>query len=113
MHVGLRAVRKTVAQLIEDAEFAAHVMGGLGLVTEGRPTQDEFLFRVFEQVGEVGRTARELADPWQAAQARNVGLEVGVDQAGIEFFAGAGAGGLVSKRHAYPFCLFWWPETIG
>ncbi|MCY1440801.1 hypothetical protein D9M71_570900 [compost metagenome] len=53
VHVGFRAVRKTVAQLIEDAEFTAHVVGRLGLVAEGRATQDEFLFGVFQQVSEV------------------------------------------------------------
>ncbi|MNZ62040.1 hypothetical protein D3C78_801530 [compost metagenome] len=53
VHVGFRAVRKAVAQLIEDAEFTAHVVGRLGPVAEGRTTQDEFLFGVFQQVGEV------------------------------------------------------------
>ncbi|MNI63379.1 hypothetical protein D3C73_1187450 [compost metagenome] len=53
MHIRLGAVRETVTQLIEDAEFAAHVVGGLGLVAKWRATQDEFLLRVFEQVGEV------------------------------------------------------------
>ncbi|MNN78421.1 hypothetical protein D3C81_1949800 [compost metagenome] len=113
MHVGFRAIRKTVAQLIEDAEFTAHVVGGLGLVAERRTAQDEFLFRVFQQVGQVRRTARKLADRRCAAQAGNVRLEVRIDQAGIEFFARADAGGLVSKRHAYPFCLFWRPDIIG
>eukprot|EP01034_Spumella_vulgaris_P047080 gene47080-58743_t len=32
----LWAIRKAIAQLTEDAEFAAHVMGGLGCVTAGR-----------------------------------------------------------------------------
>jgi hypothetical protein len=44
--------------------------------------------RVFQQVGQVRRAAGELADLRRAAQARNVRLEVGIDQAGIEFFAG-------------------------
>ncbi|MNG26009.1 hypothetical protein D3C84_1109340 [compost metagenome] len=88
-------------------------MGGFGLVAERRPTQDKLLPGVFQQIGKVRRTARELADLRQAAQSRNVGLEVWIDQAGIEFFAGTDTGGLVSKRHAYPLCLFWRPDIIG
>jgi hypothetical protein len=34
-----------------------------------------------------------------------MGLEVWIDETGVEFFARADLGGLVSKRHAYPFCL--------
>jgi hypothetical protein len=81
-------------------------------VAKRRPTQDEFLLGVFEQVSQIRRAARELADLRQTAQACNVRLEVWIDQAGVELFAGADTGGLVSKRHAYPFCLFWSPATI-
>ena len=52
------------------------------------------------------RAAGELADLERAAQARDMGLEVGIDQAGIKFFAWADLGRLVVQRHAYPFCLF-------
>jgi len=106
MHVGLGAVGKAVFQLIENAELATHVMGRFGLVPERRAAQHEFLARVFQQVGQVGRAAGELADLERAAQARDMGLEVGIDQAGIKFFAWADLGRLVVQRHAYPFCLF-------
>ena len=62
-------------------------MRRLGLVAERRTAQDELLLRVLDQVGQVGSAARELADPGFAAQAGNVGLEVGVDDAGVELFA--------------------------
>ncbi|MNE77876.1 hypothetical protein D3C80_1742300 [compost metagenome] len=78
-----------------------------------RATQDEFLLGVFQQVGQVRRATGKLADLRYAGQAGNVGLEVRVDQVGIEFFTVAHAGGLISKRHAYPFCLFWRPSIIG
>ncbi|MNR10666.1 hypothetical protein D3C85_1269290 [compost metagenome] len=113
MHVGLGAVGETVLELVENAELTAHVVGGLGLVAKRRPTQHELLTGVLEQVRQVRSATGKLTDPWQTAQAWNMRLEVRVDQAGIEFFAGANTGGLVIQRHAYPFCLFWRPETIG
>jgi hypothetical protein len=42
-----------------------------------------------------------------------MGLEIGIDQAGIQFFTGSNLGRLVVQRHAYPFCLFLRPWTIG
>lgn len=106
MHIGFGAIGKAVFQLVENAVLAAHVMGRLGLVAKRRAPQHEFLAWVFEQVSQVRRATGELADVNRAAQARNVGLEVGIDQAGIKFFAWANLGRLVVKRHAYPFCLF-------
>ena len=105
MHVGLGAVGETGVELVEDAVFAAHVVGRLGLVTERRTPQDELLLRVLDQVGQIGRTAGKLADSGFAAQAGDVSLEIGIDDGGVEFFACADAGGLVGERHAYPFCL--------
>jgi hypothetical protein len=74
-------------------------MGGLGLVAKGRATQHEFLARVFQQVGQVGRATGKLADRGRAAQARNMSLEVGIDQAGIKFFTWANLGAYL--RGAY------------
>ena len=82
-----------------------HVMGRLGLMAKRRPAQNEFLLRVFQQVGEVRCPAWELADLWLTTQARNMGLEVAVDDRGVELFAVADTGGLIIKRHAYPFYL--------
>ncbi|MCY1349308.1 hypothetical protein D9M69_354910 [compost metagenome] len=105
VHVGLGAVGEAGVELVEDAEFAAHVVGGFGLAPEGRAAQHELLAGVFQQVGQVRGAAGELADARGAFQAGDVGLEVLVDDGGVELFAFADAGGLISKRHAYPFCL--------
>ncbi|MNF58501.1 hypothetical protein D3C84_400580 [compost metagenome] len=102
VHIRLGAVGKTTVELVEDAVFAAHVMGRLGLVAKGWPAQHELLPRVLQQVGQVRGAARKLADHRLAFKAGNMRLEIGVDQAGIKLFAGANTGGLVSKRHAYP-----------
>jgi len=106
VHIGFGAVREAIFKLVENAVFAAHVVGRLGLVAKRRATQHKFLAWVFQQVGQVRRTARKLADGGRALQARDMGLEVGIDQAGIKFFAWANLGRLVVQRHAYPFCLF-------
>lgn len=106
VHIGFGAIREAVLELIENAVFAAHVVGGLGFVAKWRAAQHEFLARVFQQVSQVGCATGELADLDRAGKARNMRLEVGIDEAGIKFFAGANLGRLVVKRHAYPFCLF-------
>jgi|GEM_PF-3908063 len=106
VHISLGAVREAIFELVENAVFAAHVVGRLGLVTKRRATQHKFLVGVFQQVSQVRRATRELADFDGTAQARNMSFEVGIDQAGIKFFAWANLGRLVVQRHAYPFCLF-------
>ncbi|MNF68534.1 hypothetical protein D3C84_503940 [compost metagenome] len=105
VHVGFRAVGETGVELVEDAELAAHVVGGLRLAAEGRAAQHELMAGVFQQVGQVGGATGELADTRAAFQAGDMALEVLVDDGGVELFAFADAGGLISKRHAYPFCL--------
>ncbi|MCY1447071.1 hypothetical protein D9M71_636740 [compost metagenome] len=105
VHVGFRAVGEAGVELVEDAELAAHVVGGLGLAAKGRTAQHEFPVGVFQQVGQVGSAARKLADARRTGEAGDIGLEVRVDNGGVELFAFADAGGLISKRHAYPFCL--------
>jgi hypothetical protein len=87
-------------------------MGGLGFVAKRWTAQHEFLAGVFQQVGQVRRTTRKLADRGRAAQARDMGLEVGIDQAGIKFFAWANLGRLVVQRQAYPFCVFSRPRPL-
>jgi hypothetical protein len=57
VHVGLGAVGEAAVELVEDAEFAAHVVGRLGLVAERRAAQDEVAARVADQVGQVGGAA--------------------------------------------------------
>ncbi|MNR50752.1 hypothetical protein D3C85_1703180 [compost metagenome] len=61
--------------------------------------------RVFQQIGQVRGAAWKLADARLAGQAGDMRLEVRIDGGGVEFFAITDAGGLISKRHAYPFCL--------
>ncbi|MNH15066.1 hypothetical protein D3C79_746720 [compost metagenome] len=111
MCVGLGAVGEAAVQLVEDAELAAHVVGRLGLLTEGGAAQHEVAARVADQVGEVGGAARKLADARQAEQAGDIGFEVRVDDGRVEFFAGAYLGGLVGERHASS--LFSIASTIG
>ncbi|MCY1366902.1 hypothetical protein D9M69_538120 [compost metagenome] len=103
VRIGLRAIGEAGVELVEDAVFAPHVMGRLGLAAERRAAQDELLLRVFDQVGQVGGAAGELADPRCAVEPGNVSLEIRIDCRGIEFFTFADASGLVSKRHTYPF----------
>ncbi|MNE27926.1 hypothetical protein D3C80_1213500 [compost metagenome] len=109
--IGLGAVREAAVQLVEDAVLATHVVGRLGLLTEGWSTQHEVAARVADQVGEVGGAARKLADARQAVQAGDIGFEVRVDDGRVEFFAGAYLGGLVGERHASS--LFSIASTIG
>ncbi|MNT89785.1 hypothetical protein D3C72_2305780 [compost metagenome] len=67
-----------------------------------RATQDELALRVLHQVRQVRRATGELTDARRTTEAGNVCLQIGVDDRGIEFFAGADLGGLVSERHAFP-----------
>ncbi|CRS20361.1 hypothetical protein PAERUG_P48_London_17_VIM_2_01_13_05483 [Pseudomonas aeruginosa] len=103
VEVGFRAVGEACVQLVQDAVFAAHVVGRLGLVAEWRATQDELLARILDQVGQVGRATGELADLRGAFEAGDMGFQVRVDDGGVEFFAGADASGLVGQRHGVPF----------
>ncbi|MNE88525.1 hypothetical protein D3C80_1858400 [compost metagenome] len=62
MHIGLGTERESGVELVENAKFTAHVVGGLGLATKGRPAQHELSDGIFQQVGQIRSSTWKLAD---------------------------------------------------
>jgi hypothetical protein len=112
MGIGLGAVGEGVLKVIENAVLTAHVMGRLGFMAKRWAAQHQFVAGVLDQVREVGCATGELADAGLTAKPRDVGLQVRVNLAGVEFFARADTGRRVGERHGYLFCLFLRPDNI-
>ena len=93
---GFGAVSEGILELVKNAVFAAHVVGRSGFLAKGRATQYQLLIGVLNQVSEVGRAPRKLADHGLPHKPRHMGLEVRIDAADVEFFTRADAGGGVS-----------------
>ncbi len=93
--VGLRAIRKTGVELVEDAVLTPHVMSRFRLVAERRAAQDELALGVFQQIGQIGRAAGKLGNPRNPFKARNLRLQILIDDVERQLFAFANAAGLI------------------
>ncbi len=80
------------------ARLAQHVVGALRLVAEGRAAQHQLATRVAQEIGEIGRPARELADLRRALEARDARLEEGVHARHVELLALANLAGAIDER---------------
>ncbi len=97
MQQGLGAIGEAVVEAIENAELAAHVVGGLGLAPERRAAQHQGAIRILQQVGEVRGAAGELADRQRPLQVLQLPLEIGIHTHGIQLLALADLAGLVGQ----------------